>query len=43
MEILETIYLCKKSLGLFKNVIYKMYLQIIYIFIIYVYTGFGIK
>ena len=29
--------------GLFKNVIYKICLQIIYIFNIYVYRGFGIK
>ena len=34
---------CKKISGLFKNIIYKMCLQISYIFDIYVYGGFGIK
>ena len=33
----------KKSLGLFKKVVNKMGLQIIYIFNIYVWRGFGIK
>ena len=32
-----------KGLGSFKNVIYKMFLEIIYIFDIYVKRGFGIK
>ena len=44
IAIVETIYLyAKKSSGLFQNVIYKMCLQIIYIFDIYVSKGFGIK
>ena len=34
---------CKKSSGSFKNVIYKMCLQIIYIYLMYVYKGVAIK
>ena len=36
IEILETIELCaKKSSGSYKNIIYKMYLQIIYLIYMY--------
>ena len=40
---LKPVNLVQKRYDLFRNVIYKMYLHIIYIFIIYLYTGFGIK
>ena len=47
IAILETIELCakkkKKYSDSFKNVIYKIFLQIIYIKYIYVWTGLGNK